>query len=153
MKRLLAICSILVLISGCGAGYATSELSGTAKPEGGIKEAIPKDKEYSGVNQQQLWNAVQDVLEDQGYIFSADSASGRIKTEPKMISDPSKVALFGASYYAVLAIRVKDSSVSYTARFNKDSNLVQDEKLVEYPEKENELRRDFFSALDQKVKK
>ena len=42
-------------------------------------------------------------------------------------------------------------SLKYKARFNKDSNLVQDEQNLSYPEKENELRKNFYMALDKKL--
>ncbi len=143
---------IAIVFIGCGTGYVMSELKGTAKPEGGIKEVIPETKAYK-VSNGVLWKAVQDVLDDQGYIFSVDSASGRIKTDPKIIGDQNKVAVAGASYSAVVTVKVDGSSVTYRARFNKKSNIVKGEELLEFPEKENELRRDFFAILDAKLSK
>lgn len=142
---------IVVVLSGCGAGYVMSELKGTAKPEGGIKEAIPETKTYKA-NHAVLWKAVQDVLDEQGYIFSADSSTGRIKTDPKILGDPNKFTITGATYSAVIIIKVQGSSVNYKARFNKKSNLVEGSELREYPDKENELRRNFFAVLNTKVK-
>ena len=143
---------IAIVFSGCGTGYVMSELKGTAKPEGGIKEAIPETKTYK-VSNSVLWKAVQDVLDDQGYIFAADSSTGRIKTDPKILGDPNKFAVTGATYSAVVIIKVNDSIVNYKARFNKKSNVVEGSELREYPEKENELRKNFFAALDAKLSK
>lgn len=155
MKKLLTaifLLLIVVVLSGCGAGYVMSELKGTAKPEGGINEVIPETKTYKA-NHAVLWKAVQDVLDDQGYIFAADSSSGRIKTDPKVLGDQSKLAITGATYSAVVTVKVDGSSVSYRARFNKKSNIVQGTELLEFPEKENELRKNFFTVLDNKLSK
>jgi hypothetical protein len=133
--------------SDFGIGYFMSELSGSAKPEGGVDKSIPVQKKYK-VSQAVLWTTVQDVLENDGYFFSADSASGRIKTDPKVLGDQNHVAMFGATYSAVAMIKVRGSSVSFRARFNKQSNVVMGGSLLEFPEKENELRQQFFKSLD-----
>ena len=52
-----------------------------------------------------------------------------------------------------MIVKVDGSSVNYKARFNKKSNIVQESELREYPEKENELRKEFFVALDAKLTK
>lgn len=132
---------------GLGVGYFMSELSGSAKPVGGISEAIPVTKKYNA-SKSHLWNAVQDVLDDQGYFFSADSSSGRIKTDPRMLGDQSNVTMFGATYAAIVSIKVRGGNVSFRARFNKQSNVVMGGSLLEYPDKENALRQEFFTALD-----
>lgn len=150
-EKIAGVDVLYFVLCGCSAGYVMSELKGTAKPEGGIQEQIPVSKTYKA-GYSKVWKAVQDVLEDQGYMFSVDTASGRIKTEPKIIGNPNEVAVAGASYSAVVSIKVERSTVSYRARFNKQSNLVQPEELREFPEKENELRKEFFAALDAKVK-
>ncbi|OQX15192.1 MAG: hypothetical protein BWK76_13460 [Desulfobulbaceae bacterium A2] len=129
-----------------------SELTGSAKPEGGVTETVPVTKKYQA-SHEKLWKAVQDVLDDQGYFFTPDSASGRIKTDPKVLGDPKKVAMFGAIYSAVVQIKVDGSSVSYKARFNKQSNVVMGGELLEYPEKENELRKEFFAALESRLRR
>lgn len=155
MKRILFalfLLFVVVMLSSCGTGYVISEMKGTAKPEGGISETIPETKTYT-VGNKELWKAVQDVLDEQGYIFAADSSSGRIKTDPKILGDPNKVVGAAATYSSVVAIKVENSSVTYKARFNKKSNIVESSELREYPEKENELRRDFFAALDKKITK
>jgi hypothetical protein len=151
MKKLVFAVLMCSLISGCGAGYVMTELQGTAKPEGGIAEVIPETKVYKADNAK-VWKACLDVLDDQGFIFASDTASGRIKSDPKPLGDPGKMAITSASYYVIPIIKVDGSSVTYRARFNKESNLVQGGTNREYPEKENELRRDFFDALDNKLK-
>ncbi|OQX19270.1 MAG: hypothetical protein BWK76_05075 [Desulfobulbaceae bacterium A2] len=100
-----------------------------------------------------LWKAVQDVLDEQGFFFTPDSASGRIKTEPKVLGDQNAVAMFGATYSAVVQVKVDGSSVSYKARFNKKSNVVMGGELLEYPEKENEMRKEFFAALEARLRR
>ncbi len=135
-----------------GFGYFVSELSGSAKPSGGISESVPITKKYK-VSKANLWNAVQDVLDNQGYFFSADSSSGRIKTDPRMLGDQSQVSMFGATYAAVVSIKVRGGNVSFRARFNKQSNVVMGGSLLEYPGKESALRKEFFIDLDTILKK
>ncbi len=132
---------------GLGIGYFMSELSGSAKPTGGLAESVPVKKKYKA-SKSKLWNGVQDVLDEQGYFFSADSSSGRIKTDPKILGNQNQVTMFGATYAAVVSIKVRDGNVSFRARFNKQSNVVMGGSLLEYPEKENALRKQFFADLD-----
>lgn len=54
---------------------------------------------------------------------------------------------FSARHFVVL----DGSNVSYRARFDKKSSIVQPETNLEFPEKENELRRDFFAELDKRL--
>ena len=42
-------------------------------------------------------------------------------------------------------------TIKFTARFNKESNLTMGGQNLEYPEKENELRKNLFMALDKKL--
>jgi len=74
-----------------------------------------------------------------------------IKTEPKYLNDTSKFRIIGSDYAAKLYITVKESKVTFRARFNKKSNLVQGTENAEYPEKENDLRKLFFDAMSEKI--
>lgn len=141
-----------LLISGCESiQYVKSELTGTAKPEGGIKEAIPPSKTYS-TSAQVLRRATLEVLDEQGYVYEENTSTGTIKTEPKQLTDTSKFSFTGAIYSAKLFIKLDGAKISYRAKFDKKSNLTMGEQNVEFPDKENELRKLFFSALDGKIK-
>lgn len=140
----------LALVSGCGSiSYIKDELSGSSKPEGGIAETVPPSKTYAS-DPQALRHAVLAVLSDQGYI-AEELVNGSIRTEPKVLGDPTKFAFAGASYSAKLTLRLEGSTVTYRARFDKKSNITQGEQNIEYPEKENELRKAFFAALDKRL--
>ena len=95
MKKLVIAIFLLAIVYGCG--DLSSEMKGTAKPEGGIQDVIPATKSYN-IEHAKLWKAVQEVLEDQGYIFSADNVTGHIKTDPKILGDPNKVKFMGSTY-------------------------------------------------------
>ena len=151
MKVVIYCLIAIFLISGCkSANYVRSELTGTAKPDGGIKESIPISKTYN-VSAQELRRAVVEVLDEQGYIYEENTSTSTIKTEPKLITDTSKFMLYGAYYSAKLSIRLEGNTISYRARFNKKSNLTMEEQNVEFPEKENELRKNFYEALNGKL--
>lgn len=143
---------LFMLISGCeSVQYLKSELNGTAKPDGGIKETIPPSKVYN-VSAQALRHATLELLDEQGYVYEENISTNTIKTEPKPISDTDKVSMYGASYSAKLFIKLEGMKISYRVKFDKKSNLTMAEQNVEFPEKENELRKTFFSALDAKLK-
>ncbi len=144
--------AVLVTLAGCESiGYVKSELSGTAKPEGGTTQAVPMTKAYK-TTPVALRQAVLAVLTAQGYLFE-EGGGGNIKTEPKVLGDPNKFGFIGAVYSAKLQIRLEGSTVTYRARFDKKSNLTMPEQNVEYPQKENELRGAFFGELDKRVGK
>jgi hypothetical protein len=130
--------------------YIKSEIDGTAKPPGGIQEVVPAKKKYP-VGNEKLRLAVIEQLDEEGYIYDENPSTGTIKTEPNQIKEPRQFGFVGAMYYAKLIIKLSGSTIDFRARFNKDSNLTQDEQNLEYPEKENELRKNFFAALDKKL--
>ena len=141
------------IMSGCSSvQYVKSELSGTAKPEGGIGESIAPLKTYSA-SQEAIRRATLAVLEEQGYVVEENVAAGTVKTDPKPLGDVTKFQFTGATYYAKLAIKFEGPNVTYRAKFDKKSSLTQGETNIDFPEKENELRRDFFLALDKKLLK
>jgi hypothetical protein len=136
-----------ILICGCEtAGYVTSEVTGTAKPAGGIQESVPATRTFKG-SPSAVRSAVLEVLDEQGYVYEENPSTGTIKTDPKLLTDQSKVMFMGASYSAKVFIKLKGSSVTFKAKFNKKSNLTEGGENIEYPEKENELRKKFFDAL------
>ena len=128
----------------------TSELKGTSKPEGAIAEAIPATKKYN-VPHEKLWKLACMVLDEQGYMYESNKSTNMIKTEPKQLGDTSKFRFIGSDYTSKLYIKIEGSSVTFKARFGKKSNLVQGGEDLEYPEKENQLRKTFFEALDRKI--
>lgn len=154
MKQLLISVLALVftyLVTGCEtAKYVKSELTGTAKPEGGIQGSVPASKTYSA-SAQAVRRATLKVLDDQGYVYEENSSTGTIKTEPKLLTDTSKFMLMGATYAAKLFIKLEGATVTHRAKFDKKSNLTMGEQNIEFPEKEAELRKEFFAALDGKL--
>ncbi len=130
--------------------YVKSEIGGSAKPTGGIDEIIPHKKSYP-VSNTKLRLAIIELLDEQGYIYDENLSTGTIRTDPQTLTDQRDSGISGATYYSKLIIKTSGSTVIFRARFNKDSNLVQDEQNLVYPEKENELRRNFYMALDKKL--
>ena len=152
MKRtsVILVVSAALGFAGCeSVKYMKSELTGTAKPEGGVQETVPVSKTY-GCSAHALRQATIQVLTDQGYIFEENPSTGTIKTEPKPL-DANKSAIFGANYSAKVFIRLEGATVAYQAKYDKKSNITMGEQNVEYPEKEAALRKEFFAALDQKL--
>jgi hypothetical protein len=137
-------------IISCGIGYMASEMTGSVKPEGGTTEIVPASKTFSA-SHEKVWQAARAVLDEWGYIYEANPSTNTIKTEPKQLSDINKFVFAGASFTAKLHITVEDSTVSLKARFGKKSNVVMGGENLEYPEKENELRKNFFDALNAKL--
>lgn len=149
--RTLSLCQIIVLagfmLTGCETvQYVQSEVTGTAKPEGGIVESVPRTKQFKA-SPKAVRQAVLRVLDEQGYIYEENPSTRTIKTEPLLLTEPSKVMFLGASYSAKLFIKLDGSAVTFRAKFNKQSNLTMGEQNIDYPEKENELRKAFFQAL------
>ena len=145
---LCSLCGILLAIISCS--YVSSELKGTAKPEGGTTEIVPASKTFSA-SHENVWQAARAVLDEWGYIYEANPSSNTIKTEPKQLGDYQKFKFIGAQYSAKLHITVEGSTVALRARFGKASNLVQGGENIEYPEKENELRKKFYEDLSAKL--
>jgi hypothetical protein len=135
---------------GCGMSYVADELRGTAKPEGGTIEVIPQTKTFQA-SQEKLWNASKQALDEMGYVYEANPASKMIKTEAKQLGDTEKSLGAGAKYFAKLYVTVESPSVSFRARFDKRSNVTMGGDSLEYPEKENELRKTFFNLIDRNI--
>ncbi len=150
-RVLLIVAACAITLTSCeSARYVKSELSGTARPAGGILENVPVSKSYSAAAQE-VRRAVLAVLDDQGYIYDENASAGTVRSEPRLLTDTSKLQIAGAYYYARLYIKIDGASVSFRAKFDKKSNVTMAEQNVDYPEKENELRRDFFLALDKRL--
>lgn len=144
------IASLFFLMSCESVQYVKNEISGDAKPEGGVQEQVPPTMTFN-TSAQSLRKAVLEVLDEQNYDYEENPSTGIIKTEPKPVSDTSKFGFFGAHYYAKIFIKLEGSKVSYRAKFDKKSNVTTPEQNIEYPEKENEIRKQFFDALAKKV--
>jgi hypothetical protein len=146
--RLCLVAVAASLVGACGSvSYVSSELSGSAKPEGGIKDVIPMTRTYKQPPAE-VRKAVLAVLLDQGHLLQGDAMGMELRTEPKVMGTG------GASLVAYSVrniVGIDGSAVTYRARFDKKSSVVQPETNLEFPEKENELRRDFFNALDKKL--
>ncbi|MFZ2171415.1 MAG: hypothetical protein WAW61_17475, partial [Methylococcaceae bacterium] len=100
---------------------------------------------------QSLRGATLEVLDEQGYVYEENTSTGTIKTESKLLTDTSKFAFTGATYSAKLFIKLEGTKVSYRAKFDKASNLTMGGQNIEFPEKENEMRKAFFDALVKKL--
>ena len=138
-----------ILLASCGSvSYVTGELSGSVKPVGGISDAIPVAKTYAQAPDA-VRRGVLAVLQDQGYVNDTASSASEIRTEPKVL--PNSGSSIMVEFSARVFVTLDGSNVSYRARFNKKSSIVQAETNLEFVEKENELRRDFFAALDRKL--
>lgn len=145
-----AMLALALALSGCSAvTHIKEEMAGTSKPEGGIAELIPPSKMYTA-EPQALRRAVLAVLEEQGYI-AEELANGAFRTEPKPLGDSSRFAFAGATYSVKASVRIEGTAVTFRARFDKKSNITQPELNVDYPEKENELRKAFFAGLDKRL--
>ena len=128
------------------ANYITSEITGTAKQAGGILAAIPAEKTFKA-NPKEIHNAVLDVLGEQGFVYEENPTTGTIKTEPKLLTDQSNFMIQGASYSAKVFIKIKGSIVNFKAVFNKKSKLTIGKENTQYPEKDSDLRKQYFDAL------
>lgn len=146
--RLSAIAVTAILASCSSVSYVTGEMSGSVKPVGGIAEAIPVTRSYTQAPDA-VRRAALAVLQEQGYVIDTASTAGEIRTEPKVLQNASSSMM--VEFSARVFVTLDASNVSYRARFNKKSSLVQPETNLEFVEKENELRRDFFAALDKKL--
>lgn len=150
MKPLILL-AFAFFVSGCETvNYVKSEVTGTAKPEGGIQDSVPASRTYSA-SAQAVRRATLQVLDEQGYVYEENSSTGTIKTEPKLLTDTSKFIFMGATYATKLFIKLDGATVTYRAKFDKKSNVTMGEQNAEFPEKEAELRKEFFAALDGKL--
>ena len=141
----------LAAVSACGSvGYVASELTGSVKPDGGIAEAILTSRTFDA-SADAIRVAVLNVLQDQGYIYEENRSAGTVRTEPKPL--PNVGGMAGASFSTRAFINLDGQNVTYRARFDKRSNVVMAETNIEYTEKENELRRDFFAAVTKRLAK
>jgi hypothetical protein len=142
--------SFLVISSCSDIKYVKNEITGKAKPAGGIEEMIPPKKDFSA-KPEVLRGAVLSVLDSQGYIYEENPSTGTIKTEPKQLSGQRQSGLMGATYAAKLFLKVSGSTLTFNAHFNKKSNLTMGGENLEYPEIENALRKEFFEAVDKEL--
>ena len=149
-KILLMLCCLFLFASCSSIRELRNELRGTAAPPGGISESILPTKSFSASNKK-IWSSSQEILDEWGYVYDINKSNNTIKTEPRYITDTKRFGIIGSNYQAKLYITIEKSSVTFRARFNKESNIVQGTQDVVYPEKENELRRKFFDAMTNKL--
>lgn len=155
--RISLAASIVFILSGCS-GYM-SELKGTAKPDAVVMEKVPVSKSYH-VPQDVALAAIKKVMKSQGVIYEIvageDKDTVRLKTEPIVVQEASAMDLMLAksAYSAQEIIDVSmDGTVSFIARFAKSWEGLGDQntKNLQFPDKENELRKNFFDALDKEL--
>jgi len=160
MKRnlmaLLMVLAITLSLTGCG--NAMRELRGTAKPESNVTEKVSESKAYN-VSQDKVLAAAKKVLKAQDILFEVGNGEDknivRITTEAITIQNPSLMrSMMGASTYTakeIIDVTV-DGIVSFAARFSKALGVTSTKREnLKFPEKENELRKQFFDALDKEV--
>lgn len=136
------------LLMSCGTvSYLKSEVSGDAKPTGGTTEVIPATKSYLA-QPAAIRSEVLAILSDQGYIYDENKSTGAIRTEPKLLSNAGGMMV---EYSARVFVALEATSVTYRVRFDKKSSITQGGTNLEFPEKENDLRKEFFAALDKKL--
>ncbi len=153
---LLMILTIIFTLTGCG--NAINELRGTAKPESKTTEKVPESKTYN-VSQDKALAAVKRVLKSQEVMFEVgngeDKNTVRITTEAITIQNPSLIrSMMGASTYTAKEIIdvTSDGTVSFAARFSKALGVTSTKKEnMKFPDKENEMRKQFFDALDKEI--
>jgi len=160
MKRnlmaLLMVLAITLSLTGCG--NAMRELRGTAQPTAAKTEQVPESKAYKA-SQDKIVAAVKKILKSQDVIFSTgegeDKGAVRITTEDMVIQSPSLVrSMMGASTYTAREIIdvASNGTVSFAARFSKSLGTGGDKKEnLKFPDKENEMRKQFFDALDKEI--
>jgi len=118
-------------------------------PAGGIEQEISHEKKYSA-NYDKTWNAVRTALEQLGYSTKADPSSGKIFTEPLGISCPVEAGVKSidiTKWYSVVTATVSGPKVRLGVSFQRNHLGIKKNDLV-FPEKENEISRDFFAAVD-----
>ncbi|MBK8863247.1 MAG: hypothetical protein IPN37_04320 [Betaproteobacteria bacterium] len=147
-RRIPLFIGTLLLASCSSVSYVSGEMSGSVKPVGGITESIPVTKSYSQ-SPEAVRAGVLASLQDQGYVMDLSSTATELRTEPKVLPKASSSMM--VEYSARVFVSLAGSNVSYRARFNKKSSLVEPSTNLEFTEKENELRRDFFQLLDKKL--
>lgn len=154
MKKLLVSLFLLsfCIVSCSSVTYLKSELTGKAKPEGGTQQEVPATKKFS-TNPSAVRKALFNVLDEQGYIYQENSSTLTIRTDPKPLTDQRSSGFFGAMYSSKLFIKLSGSSVTLRIKFDKKSNLTKGESNIEYPEKENEIRQQLFTAITEKLGK
>jgi hypothetical protein len=83
--RLLVAAASAALLTACSSvNYVSNEMSGSAKPEGGIKEIIPPTRTFSQ-SPSEVRQAVLNVLQEQGQILQMNQTGNEIRTEPKTL--------------------------------------------------------------------
>ena len=146
-QRTLGIVAVSVLAGCSHVSYVKSELAGGAKPTGGTTDAVPATKTYAA-GAGATRSAVLTVLSDLGFIAEDNPSTPTIRTDPKQLPHSESLLV---RYSARAFVTVTGSAVTYRARFDKTSSVVKAETGIEFPEKENELRKQFFDALDAKL--
>lgn len=136
-----------LLSAGCGKNLAFDPCRNN--PAGGIEQKIPSQKKYA-TDHDKTWNAVRTALEQLGYSTKADPSSGKIFTEPMVIPCPGEegaTQINLTKWYSVVTATVSGSKVSLGVSFQRNHVGIKENDLV-FPDKENEISRDFFVAVD-----
>jgi hypothetical protein len=152
MKLFRTFLSLLVISLGI---ISCAETQGTAKPKGGISENVSLSKTYSAPHDK-VWQAACVVLNEWGYVYETNLSNSSIKTEPKQLNYPKGGVVNWLAqprvYFAKLYINTDGSKVSIRAEVDSPGYTdIQGRKDLEYPEKENELGKNFFEALNAKL--
>lgn len=154
-SNLFLLLSLLILSAGCA--NIKKELAGTASPDAGTVDQIPPVKVFNA-SYDSIWQGIQNVLDENGILFEADTTTGKIVTEDKTLQNITgwQAAFGGSNYKAKQYIEVKktsetQTSVKFTARFTKELATVLVTTNKEYPQTENLLRKVFFENLEKQL--
>lgn len=164
MKRMMVIFQ-LMLVVGCSLVLCSctpdtiSELRGTAKADIArpdlAQQQVPESKVYKA-SQEQIVDAVKRCLKDDGIMYqsSQEGKTVSIVSEEVSIQQVSTMRMMfgGSNYTARYMIDVEpDGLVTFRSRIDKSLSGLINTKGVKDPEKEKELRADFFQKLDRKL--
>ena len=146
-----AVVALSLLAGGCGSvRYTKDQIAGTAKSQP-VNQAIEPSASTYNAPAPALRHATLQVLDEQGFNFEEDAATGTIWAEPRSPGDHRPAVDKGGDYATKLIIRIDESTVTYFAKFQQKSRVQPGNQDVALPDTENELRSKFFTALDRKV--
>jgi hypothetical protein len=147
MFSLFVLCSC-VLFVGCNPKNLAFDPCKN-NPAGGIEQEASHEKKYSA-SHDKTWNAVRTALEQLGYSTKADPSSGKIFTDPLEIPCPGEAGakqITLTKWYSAVTATVSGPKVRLGVSFQRKHLGIKKSDLV-FPEKENEISRDFFAAVD-----
>ncbi len=146
-----AVVALSLLAGGCGSvRYLKDQIAGTAQSQP-VNQAIEPSASTYNAPASALRHATFQVLDEQGFNFEEDAATGTIWAEPRSPGDYRPAVEKEGDYATKLIIRIDESTVTYFAKFERKSRNQPGNQEMTFPDTENELRSKFFTALDRKI--